>query len=119
MKFVRIVRAMFLSLILGFASHVQEAQAEETFGHCTPTEVAAFGNRVHIRCASAVNGFVFFAVPSADADLSNKVLSLGATAVVFNHDLEILHDPADTTSGPQFGCLASDCRPILGIRLVR
>jgi hypothetical protein len=118
MTFRQIIGATCLSGLVGFACHVNEARAAETVTLCTPTDVSAFGNRVHIRCSKAVNGIIFFAVDANDIDLSAKVLSLGATAIVFGNRLNIFFDPAHV-HGPSFNCLLRDCRPLLGITLLR
>jgi hypothetical protein len=88
---------------------------------CVPTEVLVFayrnGNplRLHVRCASAVAGISFFALPTADAPVAARILSILTTAQVAGKTLGIRYDPADTSGEKSIGCLASDCRLIRAV----
>lgn len=86
---------------------------------CTPSEVATlFNERVHVKCAEGAEGIVFFAVPMSNSDLANQVLSLGATAIVHGKKLRIQYEKADN-SGTAYGCASKDCRPLLGLQLLK
>ena len=87
-----------------------------TWVTCTPNNVAAFSNRIHVRCNESYSGIRYFAYPTTNAAAAARYLSLLASAQVAGHTLSILYDPADT-SGPAYGCLAGDCRPIQGVAL--
>jgi hypothetical protein len=45
------------------------------------------------------------------------MFSLLTSAQVTGRLLQILYDPADTTSGPQISCNANDCRVITAVAL--
>jgi hypothetical protein len=100
------------------AIEARPAAADEKWRSCTPTDVTAYRGRVHVRCSSAVDGFEFFAVPAADAELTNKLVSLASTALVYGKKVSVLFDP-DDDSGPQFGCKKNDCRPLRAIGLLK
>ena len=87
-----------------------------TWVTCTPNQVAAYQNRIHVRCNESYSGIHYFAYPTTNAAAAARYLSLLASAQVAGHTLSILYDPADT-SGPAYGCLAGDCRPIQGVAL--
>ena len=88
--------------------------AAQTWANCRPNQIMVFDNRVHVECASSIGRIKFFAFPSADQAKVSRVLSVLSTAQVAGRTLSVLYDPADS-SGPAFGCLSSDCRPIQGI----
>lgn len=90
------------------------AAAAETTTNCTPIRVAAFKNRVHVQCSSAVGGISFFAAPTSDPQNAARILSLISTAQVAGRNLLIWYDPANT-SGASFGCQTKDCRIINGV----
>lgn len=87
---------------------------------CTPTEVAVYEGRLHVRCAAGVvDGgatIYFWAIPATKAQYANRFLSLGSTALVAGRHLSFLYTPGDT-SGAAFGCAASDCRNVYAIVL--
>jgi hypothetical protein len=87
-----------------------------TWVTCTPNNVAAFSNRIHVRCNESYSGIRYFAYPTTNAAAAARFLSLLASAQVAGHTLQILYDPADT-SGTAYGCLASDCRPLQAVAL--
>ena len=92
---------------------------------CTPTEVAVFGDRIHVRCSEAYSdggsAIWFWAVdarPTSDAQWANRVLSTATTALVAGLKLNIGFTPGDT-SGTAFNCIASDCRKITALGMGR
>ncbi len=88
-------------------------------GECNPIEVATlFNQRVHVKCATNIGGFVFFAVPTSSSDMANQVLSLATIALANNKTLGIQFDKNDN-SGPAYGCALSDCRPLQGLQLFK
>ncbi len=93
-------------------------EAAEQFALCRPLEVLAFPGRVHVRCELPVAPNIIFLATSTQPDFrfANRVVALGATAQATQKTLVVLFDLADTT-GPDFGCLAVDCRPIRAIGL--
>ncbi len=87
-----------------------------TWVTCTPNNVAAFSNRIHVRCNESYSNIRYFAYPTTNAAAAARYLSLLTSAQVAGHTLSILYDPADT-SGTSYGCLATDCRPIQAVEL--
>ena len=86
-----------------------------TWANCVPTEVIAFSNRIHVRCAAAVGGGIrFFAVPTSNAPHAARVQSMLTTAQVAGRTLRILYEPGNT-SGSSFGCGPQDCRQISAV----
>ncbi len=95
-----------------FSSTPARAAPTDTF--CTPVQVVDWGVRVHVRCAAAVGGIIYFAVSTSDSQRAARVLSLASTALVAGRTLIINYDPADL-SGASFGCQTNDCRVIRAI----
>ncbi len=93
-------------------SPLRYEHASQTFTNCTPVQVMAFAQRIHVRCAAAVGGIRFFALGTANAPNVARVLSILTTAQVAGRDLTILFDASDL-SGASIGCQTNDCRLIL------
>jgi hypothetical protein len=94
------------------------ATAPAVWQQCNVKEVAVIApERIHLMCEPSVAGLTFFAVPLQSAAFSSQAVSIGATAVANNKRVRVLFDPTDRTTGPTFGCDASDCRPLLGLTL--
>lgn len=91
----------------------------DTWAIITPIEITAYTERIHIKANTPVNGIVFFSVPTSNADLSNKVLSLASAAILYEKRINVLYDKDDKTTGSQFGCQSGDCRVIKGISLLK
>jgi len=128
MKRRAVTGGLLVVVLLGLAVMVQvssrpaeaagEAAALDTFT-CTPTNVANFTARVHVRCAAAAPGnIVYFAACSAqDSTAASRYLSLFTTAFVMGKSLRIYYTPSDT-SGTACGCQVSDCRVIWGAEVL-
>ena len=84
---------------------------------CVPAGVASSSSLVHVECATPVGGIKYFALPVAAKDEANRLISLASTALVAGRTLGIWYDPADTTTGPTFGCASANCRRVLSIDL--
>ena len=113
-------RALILGVFLCLASFAMDsvALAQQLWVPCKPVETAAFSNRIHVRCATQVDGrFWYFAAPTSDARLAARTLSVIEAAQLGDKFLNILIDATDQ-SGPAFGCLASDCRPIIAVAML-
>lgn len=84
---------------------------------CTPTGVAAFTSRIHVRCSTAApGGIYYFAVPTSDINRAARMLAMFQTALAAGRQLTVFYDAADT-SGVAYGCAASDCRPTSGAEI--
>jgi hypothetical protein len=81
--------------------------------HCTLKDVVVFANRVHCQCAATTSdgssNIRYFAVPTADAKLADRLLSVGTTALVSGRRFIAGYTNGDV-SGNSFGCNANDCR---------
>jgi len=79
---------------------------------CTSEKVAAYANRIHVRCSNpAPGGIYFFALGTTHSSHAARVLSILSMAHVTGKQLAILYDPTDT-SGSAIGCQVGDCRLI-------
>ena len=106
------LKALLVACVgFGAASVTTPAVAAEAT--CTPTEVAVFDNRIHVRCEQAVRDGTrtiwFFAVPTSQALRANRFLTTATTALVASRTLRFLYKAGDT-SGTDFECLAHNCR---------
>jgi hypothetical protein len=87
-----------------------------TWTICNPTRVGVFPERIHVRCAEPVSGGIdFFALSTADASHTARVLSILSTALAAGRTLEILYDPTDT-SGTAINCAEANCRLIIAVQ---
>ena len=87
---------------------------------CTPTAVATFTNRVHVRCSTGAppgSAIFYFAYCSAnDAALASRFLSTFTTAKVTAKNLYIFYTQSDQ-SGANCGCSTVDCRVLTGAEI--
>lgn len=91
--------------------------AAATWYTCVPSNVAAFSQRIHVRCSASVGpGIWYFAVPTSNAAHAARMLSLLSTAHVAGRTLYIWSDP-DDTSGASIGCQTNDCRLIIAAEM--
>lgn len=84
------------------------------WAYCVPDRVATYTTRLHIKCASAINGIYFFAVPTSDSKHAARMLATMLTAHAAGLPTWVLFDPDDTSNLPP-GCLETDCRLLLAI----
>ena len=104
----------FCLFVLGMVLGSTRAQAAETFVSCTPVQIMTYQVRVHVKCAAAIGGVVFFAVSTQDSAHAARVLSVITAAQVAGRTPTILYDPADL-SGAAIGCQTNDCRLIRAV----
>ena len=88
----------------------------EQWSYCVPDRVATYTTRMHIRCAAAINGIYFFAVPISDSKHAARMLATMLTAQAAGLPTRVLFDPDDTSNLPP-GCLETDCRLLLAIEI--
>lgn len=107
-----------LPVIILLLSASERADAADQSALCRPVEVMAWANRVHVRCELPVAPNIVYLAASAQPDVrfATRVVALAAVAQASQKTLVIRFDPADST-GPGFGCLAHDCRPLTAIGL--
>ncbi len=84
--------------------------------NCTPTGVAVFTNRVHVRCSQPVptTTISYFAYCSTtDSATASRFLSVFTTAKATLKAIDIYYTPTDL-SGASCGCSNADCRVLTG-----
>jgi hypothetical protein len=112
------------SLIVGVGCLLAEflsssASAAWSWYICTPQEVMAFANRVHVLCTTPTNSIRYFAVATAATDgLGERVLHTATAGMIAGKNLTIGFDSGDK-SGTAFGCAEADCRRIQAIGIAR
>jgi len=128
MEIVRLPKArrrLAMMLLVSVAAFVigtgaiDTADAALTYFVCSPTHVAAFDTRIHVRCSTPAETTVYyFAVCAAsDSAFASRVLSVFTSAKVTGKQLAIYYNPADT-SGTSCGCSTADCRVIQGAEVM-
>ena len=108
---------LLVGLVSGLLIGASRASAAETAIICTPTGVATFSSRIHIRCAQSFSGIVFFAYESSDSAGAARYMSMATSALISGRDVWIFYDPEDL-SGAHIGCQTSDCRLLLGLEII-
>ncbi len=94
------------------------AVAQQKWVSCKPIEAATYPERIHVKCAWAVdNKFWYFAASTTDARAAARALSVIESAQLGDKFVNVLFDPNDQ-SGATFGCLTSNCRQLLAVMMV-
>ena len=104
-------------LILGSSLMPLGSALADTWVVCTPTGVASFSNRIHVRCSQSFSGIAFFAYKAGDSAGAARYMSLASSAMISGRNLRILYNPADQ-SGTAIGCQAGDCRLLTGMEMM-
>lgn len=112
MKVRNLVGTTGLLAIFSYAA----ASYAGTIGSCVPVEVAAYPDRVHVKCSSSISGVSYFSAPTTDAEFASRIVAIGNTALVAGRSLMIEYDGA-TGSGTSFGCASANCKRLVGIGL--
>lgn len=88
------------------------------WGYCKPVEVLLAAGRIHARCQFAVDGILYFALPSSSDDqrFFDKAFAMMTAAQVADVWLRINYD-AEDQSAEAWGCLATNCRRIIAMTL--
>ena len=107
---------LLAGLVLGLLIEASTASAAETSIICTPTGVATFPARIHIRCGQSFSGIVFFAYGSNDSAGAARYMSMATSALIAGRSVRIFYDPADQ-SGASIGCQIGDCRLLRGLEI--
>ena len=103
-------------LYCGLSVAVPTASAAEVWVTCTPTGVATYPSRVHIRCAQSFSGVVYFAYKASDSAGAARNMSMATSALIAGRNVRVLYDPADQ-SGASIGCQTNDCRLLRGLEI--
>lgn len=88
------------------------------FHTCTVVEIAAFEDRIHVRCTTAPSSApaVFFFAAStlpANSQNANRFLTLLNTALALNKTVYLWYDTS--SSANPSGCSTGDCRKIVAL----
>ena len=116
---MKIIAALFATAltISPFCQAVVPASAAETASPCTVVDVTGSVARVHIRCSNNLGGGIYYvAAPNTDAEMANRLLMLGTSALIYPNNLWVVFDLADN-SGAAYGCSLGDCRPAIAVSL--
>jgi hypothetical protein len=88
----------------------------EMWHTCTIENVVVWIERVHVKCTVAADDIQWFAAPTSNSKRAARVLSLLLTAQATGNQVSVRYDTLDT-SGTAYGCLESNCRPILAVAI--
>jgi hypothetical protein len=97
---------------------VSPANPEASFA-CHINNVAAFDNRIHVRCNETPgSGIWYFAYPTGSSSgyTANRMLAVAQTAYALGKPVWI-YSVWDSDSNPT-GCNISDCRLLTGVSMV-
>ena len=86
---------------------------------CTLNNVAAFDNRIHVRCTSSPDGSIwYFAHPtdSFSGYTASRMLAVAQTAYALGKPVWIYYVSGSSSNPP--GCNTGDCRLLTGISMV-
>jgi len=113
------ISVLVQSFVLGAALLALPASVRADTFPCMVTEVKSFNNRVHVSCkwdacsqgnyGYCFNDIHYFAVPASDLNMAVRFNAMASTAV---GDF-LLIDYDRNADGSWFGCLYSDCRPVI------
>lgn len=90
-----------------------------SFGCTTIDNVAAFDNRIHVRCATANGSIQYYAYPTTGSDgfTANRMLAVGQTAFALGEGVVIFYQASTSYNPP--GCNTGDCRLLVGLSMVK
>lgn len=98
------------------------ADINASFGCTHVDNVAAFDNRIHVRC-STVNvvgtdnvRYYAYATNGSNGYTANRMLAVAQTTFALGKGVVLFYDPDSAHNPP--GCYTSDCRLLLGISMV-
>lgn len=100
------------------ANFVSPAGPEANFP-CNINNVAAFDNRIHLRCdTSPGSGIWYFAYPTGSSNgyTANRMLAVAQTAYALGKPVWVYYDSYSSSNPP--GCNPGDCRLLTGISMV-
>ena len=86
---------------------------------CTVDNVAAFENRIHLRCNNPYNTTIYyFAYPtdSAHTATANQILAIANTAFALGKPVWVYFNSSSADNPP--GCNTGDCRGLVGVSMV-
>lgn len=97
------------------AQEISDSENRSTF-YCILDSVAAYENRMHVRCdTAAFDNVRYFAIESTSANemLINRVMAIGLTNMSMNRGVWVYYDVNSANNPP--GCNIIDCRKLTGL----
>lgn len=101
-------------------SPVSPDSPEASFACTDISNVAAFDNRIHVRCSSSPgSGIYYFAYPTnaGDGYTANRMLAVAQTAFALGKPMWVYYYSSSDYNPP--GCNLSDCRLLIGVSMVK
>jgi hypothetical protein len=89
-----------------------------SFACPTITNIAAFDNRIHVRCSVGNDGIYYYAYANdaSNAIVANQILAVANTAFALGSGVWVYYYPSSSYNPP--GCNTGDCRGLTGISVV-
>jgi len=81
--------------------------------------VAAFENRVHLRCSNSNGGIIYYAYATDPAHVAtaNQILAIANTAFALGKGVWVYYNSSSTLNPP--GCNTGDCRGLIGVSMIQ
>jgi hypothetical protein len=85
----------------------------------TITNIAAFDNRIHVKCSSANGDILYYAYANdaSNAIVANQILAVANTAFALGKGVWVYYNTSPTYNPP--GCNTGDCRGLVGISILQ
>lgn len=89
-----------------------------SFGCLSVNNVAAFENRIHLRCSNANGSILYYAyaTDSANVATANQILAIANTAFALGKSVWVYYNSSSALNPP--GCNTGDCRGLVGVSMV-
>lgn len=87
--------------------------------YCTVNNVAAFDNRIHLRCTlPSSEGATYFAHPTGSSNgyTASRMLAVAQTAYALGKPVWVYYVSSSSSNPP--GCNLGDCRLLTGVSMV-
>ena len=97
---------------------VSPASPEASF-YCWVNNVAAFDNRIHLRCTiSSGDGVLYYAHPTGSSNgyTASRMLAVAQTAFALGKPVWVYYVSSSSSNPP--GCNIGDCRLLTGVSMV-
>lgn len=80
--------------------------------------IAAFNNRIHLRCSNSNGGILYYAYANdpAHATVANQILAVSNTAFALGSGVYVYYYTDSSLNPP--GCNVNDCRGLSGVSIV-
>ena len=91
---------------------------EASFYCPSVNNIAAFDNRIHLRCSQANGGVTYYAYPNdlEHATVANQILAIASSAFTLNRGIWLYYNSDSSLNPP--GCNVSDCRGLTGVSMI-